>query len=43
MLPEDVVAITGALGSPSIACTYTEPASWFEYAFDIAKAARARR
>jgi len=43
MFPEDVVAIAEELRSPSIACTYTEPTAYFEYALDIARAARARR
>ncbi|MBM4372395.1 MAG: AmmeMemoRadiSam system radical SAM enzyme, partial [Deltaproteobacteria bacterium] len=39
--PEDVVALALREGSPSIACTYTEPLVFFEYTRDICVAARA--
>lgn len=38
--PEDIVAVTKALGAPSIAYTYSEPTVWFEYMTDTARAAR---
>lgn len=40
MFPEDVVALAGHLGSPSVAYTYSEPTVWFEYMTDTARAAR---
>jgi pyruvate formate lyase activating enzyme len=42
MFPEDAVAVAGALKSPSIAYTYSEPTVWFEYMTDTARAARRR-
>lgn len=38
--PEDIVAAAVASGCRTIACTYTEPTVYFEYAFDIAACAR---
>jgi len=38
--PEDIVAAARAAGCRSIACTYTEPTVYFEYALDIARCAR---
>lgn len=40
MFPEDVVAVTEYYGCPSIAYTYSEPTSWYEYMLDTAKAAQ---
>ncbi len=42
LFPEDAVAMAQAVGCPSIAYTYSEPVAYFEYACDIAKAARAK-
>ncbi len=42
MFPDDVVAMTEYFSCPSIAYTYSEPSAWFEYMYDIAKAARAK-
>ncbi len=42
MFPEDVVALTGYLKSPSIAYTYSEPTSWYEYMIDTAALARSK-
>jgi len=41
LFPADVVAVTKALGCPSIAYTYSEPTAYYEYAFDTCQAARA--
>ena len=41
--PDDLVGLAEHFGCPSIAYTYSEPVAWFEYMFDAAKAARARR
>ena len=43
LFPEDVVAVTEALGCPSISYTYTEPTAFFEYTQDTCKAARERK
>jgi pyruvate formate lyase activating enzyme len=43
MFPEDVIALTRYYGCPSIAYTYSEPTSWYEYMFDTAKAAREQK
>ncbi len=43
LFPEDVVAVTQALGCPSISYTYSEPTAYYEYAYDTCKAARERR
>ena len=43
LFPEDVVAVTQALGCPSIAYTYSEPTAYYEYAFDTCKLARERK
>jgi pyruvate formate lyase activating enzyme len=43
LFPEDVVAVTGALGCPSISYTYSEPTAFYEYTQDCCKAARARK
>jgi len=43
LFPEDVVAVTKALGCPSISYTYSEPTAYYEYAYDTCKAARARK
>lgn len=40
VFPEDVVALTEYLGSPSIAYTYSEPTVWYEYMFETAQLAR---
>jgi len=40
LFPDDVVAVTRALGCPSIAYTYSEPTAFYEYAFDTCKLAR---
>ena len=38
--PEAIVRLAGQHGSPTIACTYTEPVVWSEYVYDIGAAAR---
>lgn len=43
LFPEDVVAVTKALGCPSISYTYTEPVAFYEYARDCCKLARERK
>ena len=43
LFPEDVVAVTEALGCPSISYTYSEPTAFFEYTQDTCKAARERK
>jgi len=40
MLPQDVVELAGVFGSRSIAYTYSEPTSYFEYMIDTARLAR---
>ena len=40
--PEEVVSACLARGLPSIAYTYTEPFTWWEYMFDIAALAHSR-
>ncbi len=40
MFPDDVVAMAEYFDCPSIAYTYSEPTSWYEYMIDTAKAAR---
>lgn len=40
LFPEDVVAVTEALGCPSISYTYTEPVAFYEYTQDCCKIAR---
>jgi len=42
LFPEDVVATAEHLESPSIAYTYSEPTSWYEYMIDTARLARQR-
>ena len=42
LFPEDVVAVAAALACPSISYTYSEPTSYYEYAFDTCKLARER-
>jgi len=42
MFPEDVVALAEYYGCPSIAYTYSEPTSWYEYMIDTAKVARSK-
>ena len=42
IFPEDVVALAEYLNSPSIAYTYSEPTSWYEYMIDTAQLARAK-
>jgi pyruvate formate lyase activating enzyme len=42
MFPEDAVALAEYLDSPSIAYTYSEPTSWYEYMIDTARLARAK-
>ncbi len=39
--PDRVAALAGKYGAPTIACTYTEPVVWAEYAIDVAVAGRA--
>jgi pyruvate formate lyase activating enzyme len=43
LFPDDVAAVTAALGCPSIACTYSEPTAFYEYTQDICQAAHARQ
>jgi len=43
LFPEDVVAVTQALGCPSISYTYSEPTAYYEYAYDTCKLARERK
>jgi AmmeMemoRadiSam system radical SAM enzyme len=43
LFPEDVVAVTEALGCPSISYTYSEPTAFYEYTQDTCKAARERK
>jgi pyruvate formate lyase activating enzyme len=43
LFPEDVVAVTEALGCPSISYTYSEPTAFYEYTQDTCKAAHARK
>ncbi len=38
--PARLVEVAKAYGSPTIACTYTEPVVWSEYVYDIAAAGR---
>jgi len=38
--PQSVVDTARRVGSPSIACTYSEPVVWSEYVFDIAAASK---
>jgi len=40
LFPDDVVAVTAALGCPSISYTYSEPTAFYEYAQDTCQAAR---
>lgn len=40
LFPEDVVALSEYLGSPSISYTYSEPTVWYEYMYDTALLAR---
>ena len=40
MFPDDVIALAEYFDCPSIAYTYSEPTSWYEYMFDTARAAR---
>ena len=42
MFPDDAVALAEYLESPSIAYTYSEPTSWFEYMIATARSARAK-
>ncbi len=41
LLPDDAVAVAQALRCPSIAYTYSEPTSYYEYVLDTSRAARA--
>jgi pyruvate formate lyase activating enzyme len=43
LFPEDVVAVTSALGCPSISYTYSEPTAFYEYTQDTCIAARERK
>lgn len=43
LFPEDVVAVTRALGCPSISYTYSEPTAFYEYTQDTCKLAREQR
>jgi pyruvate formate lyase activating enzyme len=43
LFPEDVVAVTEALGCPSISYTYSEPTAFYEYTQDTCQAARERK
>jgi pyruvate formate lyase activating enzyme len=38
--PSDVVDLARRHGSPTVACTYTEPVVWSEHVYDIAVATR---
>ncbi|MBI4704559.1 MAG: AmmeMemoRadiSam system radical SAM enzyme [Deltaproteobacteria bacterium] len=38
--PHDIVALARRTGSPTIACTYSEPVVWAEYVYDIGAASR---
>ena len=42
LMPEDVVGLCLERGLPSIAFTYTEPLTWWEYLYDIAVLAHER-
>jgi len=42
LFPEDVVAVTEALGCPSISYTYSEPTAFYEYTQDTCQAAHER-
>jgi pyruvate formate lyase activating enzyme len=43
LFPDDVAAVTTALGCPSISYTYSEPTAYYEYTQDTCKAARERK
>lgn len=43
LFPDDVVAVTEALGCPSVSYTYSEPTSYYEYLLDTCKAARSKK
>lgn len=43
LFPEDVAAVTEALGCPSVSYTYSEPTAFYEYTQDCCKAARERK
>lgn len=43
LFPEDVVAVTRALGCPSISYTYSEPTAFYEYTQDTCKLAREQK
>jgi len=43
LFPDDVAAVTAALGCPSISYTYSEPTAFYEYTQDCCKAARERK
>ena len=40
--PDEIAALAGRHGCPSIAYTYNDPVIWAEYVVDVARAARAR-
>ncbi len=41
LFPEDVVAVSQALGCPAVAYTYSEPTAFYEYTYETCKLARA--
>jgi pyruvate formate lyase activating enzyme len=43
LFPEDVAAVSAALGCPSISYTYSEPTAFYEYTQDTCKAGRERK
>ena len=43
LFPEDVVAVTWALGCPSISYTYSEPTAFYEYTQDTCRLAREQK
>ena len=43
VFPDDVVALAEHFGSASIAYTYSEPIAWYEYMFDTASRAKAKK
>ncbi|MGO9204533.1 MAG: AmmeMemoRadiSam system radical SAM enzyme [Limisphaerales bacterium] len=43
LFPDDAIAVAEALGCPSLAYTYSEPTSFYEYTLDTCKLARQRK
>jgi pyruvate formate lyase activating enzyme len=43
LFPDDVAAVSAALGCPSISYTYSEPTAFYEYTQDCCRAARERK